>query len=233
MALTSPLLLFLIGAIPTVESEDFAKELQRKAVAATVRIVSVANKHEGSGVVVGQGGGFVYILTAQHLIGRADKLEVHVYSQDSYPKPASVYRSVKVLAEDKDQDLALLRLATADRMPDRLRICPADSIPNKKQFSALAVGCDFGQAPSCVVDEVQDKKRVRRRAGDPPVWIWEMKQRSAKGRSGGPLIDTRGYVLGICSGRSDEHGYFATVEGMHQFLKDQGFKWLFAPPADD
>jgi S1-C subfamily serine protease len=48
----------------------------------------------------------------------------------------------------------------------------------------------------------------------------------AKGRSGGPLIDQRGFVIGICSGTSDGKGYFTHTHEIHRFLKQNAFDWL-------
>ena len=54
-----------------------------------MRIHNLAKKTEGTGVIVGKQGPFVYILTAYHIVQDADQLEIDVFSEQSYPKPAT------------------------------------------------------------------------------------------------------------------------------------------------
>jgi len=217
----------LLGQLETVESPPFSKELQTNAVLATVRVVNLSRDSEGSGVILGRKGAFVYVLTADHVVEKADHLEVATFSASSYPKPRKVYRSVRVVARAGDtRDLALLRLVTDDPMPGSLSLCPARLVPRRKRFKALTVGCGEGEAPTCQVDEVTGKKLVRRHPGGKAASMWEVAGKQLEGRSGGPVVDKRGSLLGVCSGTNKEKSYFCHVEEVRAFLRGSGFDWL-------
>jgi S1-C subfamily serine protease len=225
--LTLLLLLTLDNPIEVVESADFPAETQRSAVTATVRIKNVTQNTEGSGVVVGNTQGIVYILTASHVVDKAERLEVETFSRTSYPKPEATLSGAKVVEQSKEQDLALLRLVTRDVVPAVLRVCPPASVPQDKEFAALTVGCSAGRAPSCAVEKVRGKKRVQRPGEKTAVTAWEMTRPPQEGRSGGPLIDGRGQLIGICSGIGDGKGYYCHTDAIHRFLKRSGLEFLY------
>jgi S1-C subfamily serine protease len=216
----APFLLILLAAAQTgqAESPDFPTELQTSAQRATVRIVNVVKGSEGSGVVLKQDANFAYVLTARHVVDDADKVEVHTYSAQSYPKAAAVYADAAVIAESKEQDLAVVRVRTRDKLPGVLPLCPATKAPADKDFPALSVGCDAGKAPTCRAEKVKGRKLVRR-PGENGVVSWEAAAAPATGRSGGPLVDKRGYVLGVASGANDGLGYYVHPEEIDRFLK--------------
>jgi S1-C subfamily serine protease len=169
----------------------------------------------------------VYILTASHLVAGADRLEIAAFSRKSYPRSENVYRSAQVVAQAADiRDLALVRLATADKGLGIVPLCSVAATPQGEGFSALAVGCTQGQAPTCAVNKVLGKRKVRQKVGEQAGYFWEGNAAGAKGRSGGPLIDKRGYVVGICSGTSDGKSYFTHPDEIHRFLKQHAFGWL-------
>jgi S1-C subfamily serine protease len=216
--MTVLILLLSAAELPFLDSSDFTRELQQQAMAATVRITNKANRGEGSGVIVRQTGPFVYILTANHVVEGADTVDVATFSPTSYPKPEQVYGQVQVVARAKGPDLALVRLVTRDPMPGVLRLCPPDKAPAAGEFPALTCGLKDRQAPACWIDAVAGKQTVRKPTGEVSQ-VWELKRAPALGRSGGPLIDKRGYVIGIGSGRSDGKGYYAHLDEVYRFLK--------------
>ena len=118
MGKMTPWFLLLLASAPTVESKDFSRQLQQRAMAATVRIVNRRDKIEGSGVLVGAGAKGIYILTVAHLLKRAERLEISTFTADSYPRPAKIYDKAEVVARTRDmRDLALIRIATEDALP--------------------------------------------------------------------------------------------------------------------
>jgi S1-C subfamily serine protease len=221
-------LVLVFGEVPTVASRDFPKKAQTAAVAATVRVVNVTRKTEGSGVLVGQSGPFAYVLTAHHLVDGAKGLEVHTFSVNSYPKAAKVYRTAKVVAGAKVQDLALVQVPTRDKLPGVVQLCPARRAPRGRGFAALTVGCRAGKPPRCLVVKVAGKKRIRRPGEKEATAAWEVSPAPEPGRSGGPLLSKEGYLLGVASGASDEKGYFSHLEEVRAFLKRNGYQWLSA-----
>jgi S1-C subfamily serine protease len=218
--------LLIPGQIAT-PSRDFSKARQEAALLATVQIVNRSRDVDGSGVIVGKKGPFVYILTAHHIASKSKDLEVRTFSLASYPNPQRVYRSAVVLAETSDfRDLALIRLTTNDPMPGSLSLCPGRLVPREKGFQALTVGCSEGKAPTCLVDSVAGMKLVRREDADKALPFWEVDRRHRQGRSGGPIVDKAGYLLGVCSGTNRDKTYFCHTEEIRAFLKENGLDSL-------
>lgn len=220
--------LLLAVQIPVVDSPVFPKELQIAAVTATVQIRNAAQQMEGSGTLIGKNGSFVYILTARHVVRGAEGLEVTVFFKDSYPKPQAVYRSAIVVAEMQGlADLALLRLATTDVMPEFIPVCPERLAPTATGIiSALAVGCDAGKAPTCLLEKLARKKMARRDNENERCTFWEVDRKHGSGRSGGPLINEHGYLVGVCSGSNKDKTYFTHIEEIHRFLRRNALRWL-------
>jgi S1-C subfamily serine protease len=222
------LVLTVVLLVPgQADAREVSKERKEAALTATVRLVNAAGRCEGSGAVVGRSGPHVYVLTAAHVVDGADKVEIHTYSAAAPPEEKAVYKSGEVVARTKDgRDLALVRLATKDELPS-LRVCPPRRVPAERGFAAVTVGCSDGKPPSCRDETVAGKKLIRRPGDKEAVLTWEVKERPAAGRSGGPLVDARGYLLGVCSGAGGREGYYGHTDAVHGFLKENGFRWLY------
>ncbi len=222
-------LFLLLAPGQLLESEDFPKVLQERALAATVRIVNRTQRSEGSGVIIGRKEKAFYILTAGHLVERAERLQIATFSADSYPEPAKVYTKAKVVARTKDmRDLALIRLTVDDGSPGSLPLCPARLLPKDKEFDALSVGCGVAKAPVCILEKVKDAKPIRRTEKVQPALFWEAASEQTPGRSGGPLIDRQGRVIGIASGVNRGKGYYSHASEIHRWLKSSAFDFLIA-----
>jgi S1-C subfamily serine protease len=224
-----PLLLLAVfpAEIEVLPSTDFPKPLQATAVAATVRLRNATTGGEGSGVLVGRSGPFVYILTANHVTDRSERVEVAVFTAGSYPRPDKVYQSGEVVARSVEGDLALIRLATRDPMPAMLRIPLPGRGPDGKDFPALSIGCSAGGAPTPRLETVKGKRQIRKPGEEQAAAYWEMDAAPARGRSGGPLLDRSGGLIGVCSGVGDGKGYYSHTEQMHRFLRRSGYAWLY------
>ena len=220
-------LLLIPGQLAAQDPADFPDELQTRALKATVRVHNPAKKTEGSGVIVGRTGTFVYVLTAYHIVTGADGIEVTVFAEKSDSKVRKIYRNGRVVAKSADlRDLALVRVLADEKTLSVLPICPIGETPKTDGFPVLALGCSAGQAPTPIVHNALGKKKVRQKADGEMAYFWESPGTVVKGRSGGPVIDKRGYVVGICSGTSDGKGYFTHVDEIHRFLKKNAFSWL-------
>jgi S1-C subfamily serine protease len=78
-----------------------------------------------------------------------------------------------------------------------------------------------------VVVEVRGPRKVRKPGEREAARYWETAAPPAGGRSGGPLLDRAGRVIGVASGAGDGRGYYAHAEEVHRFLRQNGLKWLF------
>ena len=95
LALT--LLLLAPGELPTVGGKDFSRAVQEQAVLAAVKIVT-PDGGLGTGVLIKRDGAFAYILTASHVVGNAERIEIHTFTARSHPRVDKVYSSARVLA---------------------------------------------------------------------------------------------------------------------------------------
>jgi len=213
--------------IETVTSKYFSKELQLAALTATVRIVNLSRNTQGSGVIVGSNGPFTYILSAKHFLEKTDRLEIHTFSKESYPQAENVERSGKVIAELEDADLCLIRVSMRNRGSGSVRLCPPRQLPKEKAFPVLTVGCSGGDAPTCRIGRVNDTKIVRKEAEQGTSLAWVLASEPARGRSGGALIDRRGYLVGVGSGTSNGKAYYCHAHEIYRFLRRNGFRWLY------
>ncbi len=207
-------------------AEPFSEDLKAAALAATVRVVNEATGAQGSGVIVKRREAFVYVLTAGHVAEGAERLELSTFSPASYPNPKSVYRATTVLARAPAADLAVLRLATTDPLPGVARLCPPDEEP-EGAFPVLTVGCDGGRAPTCFQDKVLRKGLVHKPGTGAAGLYWEAERKPDRGRSGGPLFDRRGRVIGVAGGVGDGKGYYVHAKEVHDFLAKNGLEWLY------
>ncbi|MFV2070131.1 MAG: trypsin-like peptidase domain-containing protein [Pirellulales bacterium] len=205
--------------------DRFPPAIVQRAMTATVAVTGPQGRWVASGVVVGVRQPFVYVLTAWHTVARSPKIDVTTFSVDTYPATTGGPYVAAVIAQAPRADVALLRFTTDDAMPGLLPICRPDRVPNAKGLVALSVGCDRGR-PTVQSETVVDKKQVRIRDDAPSAWIWEVEGEVAHGRSGGPLVDARGCVLGIASGASQGKGYFAHTDEIMRMLREHGLAWL-------
>jgi S1-C subfamily serine protease len=203
-------------------AETFSRETRSAAQAATVRVVNQTTGVEGSGVLVKRQSAFAYVITADHVADGGARFELSTFA------PANTYLSAAVLAHSATADLAVLRFAADKALPAAARLCPPADIPDRDfPIAVLTAGCDGGGPPVCLADTVLGKRRVRKPGLDETALYWEAARKPAKGRSGGPLFDRRGRVLGVASGVGDDKGYYTHAEEVHAFLTANGLKWLY------
>jgi S1-C subfamily serine protease len=226
--------LLILSALPGqfVANANFPRDKQQAALEATVRIYHPATRAEGSAVIVGRQGDKVYLLTAQHNVRPnpkgGDDVELNLYTAKDYPKLAAEAKAV-VRARMPNEDLAVL-VAVMPNAPAPLPICPPNQTKMHKPFPVMAVGCVADGPPTIEFDRVTKNTLVKKADGSEATY-WEADRPQAVGRSGGPLVDTRGYVLGICSGTQHQKGYYTDIYEIHQALKNNGYAFLLEAPA--
>lgn len=218
-----------------VESKEFPREKQEAALAATAGILHTATNGEGTAVVVkyDRTKGAAYLLTAAHVVPQVkdgDVVSLEFYTPGTFPK---VHLKVGgfVMARNAEKDLAVVQAP----IPAKdfagigvLKICPPDELPRteKKNVTVLTVGCDgLNRTPRLLTDVVLDKRLPVKPTGA-KVLCYETRHPPVQGRSGGPLIDQRGFLRGICSGAENQRGYYTHIFEIHSALPGVGFGWL-------
>ena len=141
----------------------------------------------GSGVIIDEQG---HILTNNHVVAGARLLEVTLADGTTVP--------AKLVGRDPGNDLALIKI---DVPEGKLRAAPlGDSDEVKPGHLAIAIGNPFGLDGTVTVGFVSSVGRVRASGTARP--IHNMIQTDAAvnpGNSGGPLLNSRGEVIGINS----------------------------------
>jgi serine protease Do len=157
---------------------------------------------EGSGVIVDAENG--YVLTNYHVAGDAEKLEVVLAD-------GRTFESEWVRGDEKT-DLAVIKIDA-----ENLIACPlGDSDELRVGHWVLAIGSPMGLPQTVTAGVVSGKGRVRTSMGplgDPEGYRNYIQTDAAinRGNSGGPLVNTRGEVVGINTMILSNTGMFSGV----------------------
>lgn len=188
-----------------------ADEPADPARSATVKVS--ADGGTGSGAVVGRGGADVYVLTAAHVVPAGKAATVTL--------PGGKEFKAEVVARDDGPDLAVLRFPAA-AAPPALRLAPPGATPK----AVASGGWEAGAAPTTRAEAIKTKARVKRPGAAAAVLCWETEQRPAAGRSGGPLADEAGRLVGVAAGHDGATGFYTHADEVRAFLRRSGLNWL-------
>ncbi|HTH52346.1 MAG TPA: trypsin-like peptidase domain-containing protein [Edaphobacter sp.] len=138
----------------------------------------------------GQGSGFVLtkeglILTNNHVIGNAQRLEVMLSDKHKY--------KAQVLAVDKGHDLALIKIDAPNLTPVTL----ADSRNLVVGQRVYAIGNPFGLNGTMTRGIISAMRSIRGPQGNPIEDAIQTDAAVNPGNSGGPLLNSHGEVIGI------------------------------------
>ena len=167
--------------------DAYSQAVIRVVEAASPAVIGLA-AHEGRG---GSGSGFLvtpdgYGLTNSHVVANRDRLTATTDDGDRL--------DVEVVGDDPATDLALIRLAARD-----LPCAPlGDSDALRVGQLLIAFGSPFGFQSTVSTGVVSAMHRTMR--GEGGRLIENIIQHSAPlnpGNSGGPLVDSRGHVVGV------------------------------------
>ena len=135
---------------------------------------------------------------------------------------AGTVQEVKVKEVWPNEDLALL-ISDEPFNGGEMPICPVGKVP-AAPFPAVSVGCPKG-APDLWADEAKAKATITQKDEKRPddkgisVNFWHVTNESLPGRSGGPLLDKNGYLVGICKGKVKDNSYYLHIDEIHKCLK--------------
>ncbi|MDY0163133.1 Do family serine endopeptidase [Desulfobotulus sp.] len=135
----------------------------------------------GSGFLISEDG---YIVTNNHVIEGADKIQVKLKSGEEY--------DAEIVGRDTKTDLALIRIVAENPLP-HIRMGNSDAL--KVGEWVVAIGSPFGLEQTVTAGIVSAKGRV---IGSGPYADFIQTDASINpGNSGGPLINLDGEVVGI------------------------------------
>ncbi len=150
-----------------------------------------AEKNIGSGVIIDEGGDDGYILTNNHVIENATRIQVQLSDGREYEAQRLLWTSQK--------DLALLKIVRrpGDKPFQPIRLAKDDDLLLGE--TVITVGNPFGLGGS-VSRGILSSKNRRTMSGnqklDYPDWL-QTDADINPGNSGGPLINLRGELIGI------------------------------------
>jgi S1-C subfamily serine protease len=205
----------LLAAILGQAPVQIPAAVEKEALDASLRI-SVGTK-EGSGVLIGRDGDLSYALTAAHIVEGRDSANVALLTEPLGIKPlaAKVLKRTSIAGAD----LALLWIRDPQGRLLKREIVLAEK-GRTPPFPAFSIGLP-----------VADKGKIRaeRTIAAPNVTkeketarFWKCAEIPAEGRSGGPLVEGSGKLIGICSGGDDKAGYYTHIEEILDFVNSSG-----------
>ncbi|NQT68577.1 MAG: DegQ family serine endoprotease [Desulfobacteraceae bacterium] len=135
----------------------------------------------GSGFIIGKDG---YIVTNNHVVENADKIEVILKNEKEY--------EAEIIGRDPNTDLALIKIKSGHNLPE-LKFGDSDAL--KVGQWVMAIGNPFGLDHTVTAGIVSAKGRV---IGSGPYDDFIQTDASINpGNSGGPLLNMQGQVIGI------------------------------------
>lgn len=189
-----------VEASPAILGEEVTAEIYQRLTPAVVNVTNrraptsggidspFPERGVGSGVIVDDQG---HILTNNHVVDRADKLDVTLVDGTRVP--------AQLIGRDPGNDLALIQIEVNDRVKPKIAVAPlGDSDRLLPGQAAIAIGNPFGFQSSMTSGIISSLGRTF--ATDSGRPIRHMIQTDAAinpGNSGGPLINSAGQVVGI------------------------------------
>ncbi len=196
-------------------------------LAATARL-RAGDRVAATAVVIARDANSLYLLTAEHALDNsAGEWAFDFFADEQAKKPSFTVRGAQVLLRKPIADFALLRVEVEhERIVATLPLAPPGSISKKFPFEATSVGCSLGDAPTTEKESLLGKRLAVRREDD-VAFFWQAEKSQTAGRSGGPLLNSGGQVIGICAATSLGKGYYVHLSEIHAGLKTAGYEWLW------
>ena len=179
-------------AFDTEEQQNIA--VYKRALPSVVNITSKSVAFDffyGPVPQQGQGSGFILnkdglILTNNHVIDNAQQVEVTLWNTHHYK---AIVKSI-----DKAHDLALIKIEDA---PDLIPATLADSKGLVVGQRVYAIGNPFGLSGTMTRGIISAMRSIRGQSGSPIEDAIQTDAAVNPGNSGGPLLNSRGEVIGI------------------------------------
>jgi serine protease Do len=166
----------------------------------------------GSGFIINQDG---FLITNFHVIEGETQISVEVYHHQDGQLERRSYKDVKIIAINKFEDIALLRIEDKDA-PKFSRVLLGDSDLLAVGESVFAIGSPLGLERTVTEGIVSTKTRELQGA----LYLQTTAQINP-GNSGGPLFNMRGEVIGITNMKitfGEGLGFAIPVSAVKYFL---------------
>jgi S1-C subfamily serine protease len=187
--------LSVASAAPAYDEEEQQNiAVYKRALPSVVNITSttmVSDFFYGAVPQQGQGSGFILnkeglILTNNHVIDNAQKIEVTLSDKHQY--------KAALVTADKGHDLALLKIDAPNLVPATLAETSTGLTVGQQVY---AIGNPFGLSGTMTRGIISAIRSVRGPEGNPIEDAIQTDASVNPGNSGGPLLNSRGEVIGI------------------------------------
>lgn len=175
-----------------------------------------SQKGLGSGVIVRRTGDTVYVLTNNHVAGKATEITVNLNDGQKF--------DAKLVGADERQDIALVSF-TADKDSNIVVATLGDSDKVKVGDIVLAMGAPLGYKQSVTQGIVSALGRSGDQIGNMNDFI-QTDAAINQGNSGGPLVNIYGEIIGINtwiasnSGGSQGLGFSLPINSLKKYIDD-------------
>jgi serine protease Do len=189
-----------MGAGGTIIAPDFQSAIKcakEKVFPALVFIITLREEFRegkkvtfeacGSGVIISPDG---EVLTNWHVTDKATEIRCLLFDGTSY--------EAKLKGDDKDSDLALLKLKLPEKYPPIPYAVIGDSSKLKEGDFVMALGAPWGLSRSISVGIISCSKRFLPMKSEYNLWL-QTDASISPGNSGGPLVNIDGAIVGINS----------------------------------
>ena len=156
-----------------------------KSARAELLILEVPTEGTGSGSVLDKNG---HILTNYHVVEGANEIKVTLYDGETF--------SAKLIGHDAPNDIAVLKIAAP--VDSLIPVEFGDSARLKVGQQIFAIGNPFGLERTMTTGIISSLNRsLPSKSGRTMKSIIQIDAALNRGNSGGPLLDTRGRLIGM------------------------------------
>lgn len=203
---------------------------QLAAIEACPRIVRrVPEEAYATGVVVAFKDQAAYILSAHHATNGSNR-QFQFFTADSIASPAlTVSTASRIVMTEVTADVVLYKVPWPEGVswkPTVLPLARPGQRPKRFPFPAMSIGCSEGRPPSAI-NETIEAKRLGTKTDKDLAFVWQAKEPPKQGRSGGPLLNSKGEVIGLCAASKDNLGYYVHLDEIQVALQVAGYDWIW------